>query len=40
MIMFLGLPIAEILVLGGFLFIYTSEELLHMILVMTGNIEV
>ena len=30
---------AEILVLAGFLFIYTMEELLHMILVCTGNIQ-
>ena len=36
----LGLPVAEILVLAGFLFIYTMEELLHMILVCTGNIQV
>ena len=35
-----GLPVAEILVLAGFLFIYTTEELLHMILVMTGNLQV
>jgi len=35
-----GLPVAEILVLAGFLFIYTMEELLHMILVCTGNIQV
>jgi len=34
-----GLPVAEILVLAGFLFIYTMEELLHMILVCTGNIQ-
>jgi len=34
-----GLPIAEILVLAGFLFIYTTEELMHMILVCTGNIQ-
>ena len=35
-----GLPVAEILVLAGFLFIYTTEELLHMILVMSGNLQV
>ena len=40
MINFSGLPVAEILVLAGFLFIYTMEELLHMILVCTGNIQV
>merc|ERR1719447_881957 len=34
-----GLPIAEILVLAGFLFIYTTEELMHMILVCTGTIK-
>lgn len=34
-----GLPVAEILVLAGFLFIYTTEELMHMILVWTGNIQ-
>ena len=34
-----GLPIAEILVLAGFLFIYTLEELMHMILVCTGQLE-
>jgi len=34
-----GLPIAEILVLAGFLFIYTTEELMHMILVYTGTIK-
>ena len=35
-----GLPVPEILVLAGFLFIYTLEELMHMLLVWTGNIEV
>jgi len=34
-----GLPVPEILVLAGFLFIYTLEELMHMLLVWTGNIE-
>jgi len=34
-----GLPIAEILVLAGFLFIYTLEELMHMVLVCTGQLE-
>ena len=33
-----GLPVPEILVLAGFLFIYTLEELMHMLLVWTGNI--
>ena len=35
-----GLPVPEILVLAGFLFIYTLEQLMHMLLVWTGNIEV
>ena len=34
-----GLPISEILVLAGFLFIYTLEELMHMVLVCTGQLE-
>jgi len=32
------MPVAEILVLGGFLFIYTLEELTHMILVCSGSL--
>ena len=32
-----GLPISEILVLAGFLFIYTLEELMHMVLVCTAH---
>ena len=33
-----GIPVPEILVLGGFLFIYTLEELTHMILVCSGTL--
>ena len=40
LVFYSGLPVAEILVLAGFLFIYTTEELMHMILVWTGNIQV
>ena len=32
------MPVAEILVLGGFLFIYCLEELTHLVLVCTGNL--
>ena len=32
------MPVAEILVLGGFLFIYSLEELTHLVLVCTGNL--
>ena len=34
----IGLPVAEILVLAGFLMIYLLEEFLHLFLVLTGNI--
>jgi len=33
-----GLPVAEILVLAGFLMIYLLEEVVHLILVLTGNL--
>ena len=33
-----GLPVAEILVLAGFLMIYLVEELMHFILVKYGNL--
>ena len=33
-----GLPVAEIFVLAGFLFIYLLEEVIHQILVATGNL--
>ena len=32
------IPVPEILVLGGFLFIYTLEELTHLILVCSGTL--
>ena len=32
------MPVSEILVLGGFLFIYSLEEFTHMILVCTGGL--
>ena len=34
----IAMPVAEILVLGGFLFIYSLEELTHLVLVCTGNL--
>ena len=34
-----GLPVPEILVLGGFLMIYLLEEVVHLILVRTGNLK-
>jgi len=34
-----GLPVAEILVLAGFLMIYLVEELMHFVLVKYGNLE-
>jgi len=34
-----GLPVAEILVLAGFLLIYLVEELMHFVLVKYGNLE-
>ena len=33
-----GLPVAEILVLAGFLMIYLVEELMHFVLVKYGNL--
>ena len=33
-----GLPVAEILVLAGFLLIYLVEELMHFVLVKYGNL--
>ena len=33
-----GLPVAEILVLAGFLMIYMVEELMHFVLVKYGNL--
>ena len=32
------MPVAEILVLGGFLFIYCLEELTHLVLVCSGSL--
>ena len=34
-----GLPVAEIFVLAGFLMIYLLEEVVHLILVLTGNLK-